>query len=130
VQTWVYLLAGPDWHGDVPKGITKVFRASTTTDYVIPRVFQGDDADDKRAVQGVLQQVMMYPLAEYDGTMKSTDWSKLQKVPSPTSGDEEVKWVVPERFFDVLPAALADAPPLPGEEARYAQLRRCSVGCW
>ena len=30
----------------------------------------------------------------------------------------------PEKFFDELPAILADAPPLPGEEARYAQMLR------
>ena len=29
----------------------------------------------------------------------------------------------PEKFFDQLPDILADAPPLPGEEARYAQMR-------
>jgi hypothetical protein len=38
------------------------------------------------------------------------------------SGQEETKWVFPEKFFDELPAVLADAPPLPGEEARYAQI--------
>jgi hypothetical protein len=27
------------------------------------------------------------------------------------------------RLFDELPAVLRDAPPLPGEEARYAQVR-------
>jgi len=31
--------------------------------------------------------------------------------------------VEPEKFFDVLPMVLADAPPLPGEEGRYAQVR-------
>jgi hypothetical protein len=38
------------------------------------------------------------------------------------SGDAETQWVFPEKFFDELPAVLADAPPLPGEEARYAQM--------
>ena len=38
------------------------------------------------------------------------------------TGDEEIEWVPPESFFDTLPAVLADAPPLPGEEARYAQV--------
>ena len=32
--------------------------------------------DDKRAVQAPLRQVVMYPLAEYDGTMKSIDWTQ------------------------------------------------------
>src|SRR5215467_13748162 len=74
-----YLLVGPDWKGEVPKGITKVFRASTNTGYVIPRVFQDDSLEDNKLVQGVTQQVMMYPLAEFDGKMKSRDWSKLPK---------------------------------------------------
>jgi hypothetical protein len=117
-----YMLVGPDWHGEVPKGITKVFRSSTNTGFVAPRVFQDDTPEDKRAVQSVLQQVLMYPLSEYDGTMKSKDWSKLQKIPSQSEGNEEVRWVVPEKFFDELPAVLADAPPLPGEETRYAQV--------
>src|SRR5215475_4965294 len=45
-----YLLVGPNWHGEVPKGITKVFRATTNTGFVAPRVFQDDSAEDKQAV--------------------------------------------------------------------------------
>jgi hypothetical protein len=111
----------------VPKGITQVFRSSTNTGFVVPRVFQDDTPDDKRAVQSVIQQIIMYPLAEYDGRMKSTDWSRLKKVPSTSSGEAENKWVFPEKFFDELPAVLADAPSLPGEESRYAQMRALLV---
>lgn len=118
-----YLLVGPDWHGDVPKGITRVFRSPTSTGFVAPRVFQDDTPEDKKAIQSVLQWIMMYPLAEYDGIMKSTDWSKLKKVPASATGDSESKWVFPEKFFDELPAVIEDAPPLPGEESRYAQMR-------
>ena len=117
-----YLLAGVDWHGAVPKGITQVFRCPTSTGFIVPRVFQDDTAEDKKAIQGVLQGIAQYPLADYDGTMKRTDWSKLKKVPGAT-GDTEAKWVFPEKFFDQLPLVLADAPPLPGEESRYAQMR-------
>jgi hypothetical protein len=122
-----YLLVGPDWRGQVPKGITKVFRSQTNTGFVAPRVFQDDTPQDKRAVQDVLQKIMMYPVAEFDGTMKSRDWSQLPKAPSTSSGDEETRWVVPETFFDELPDVLVDAPPLPGEEARYAQVRAVLV---
>jgi hypothetical protein len=118
-----YFLVGPNWQGDVPQGISKVFRSSTNTGFVVPRVFQDNTPEDKRTVQGVLQQIMMYPLSEYDGTMKSKDWSKMPKMPSRSSGEGETKWVVPEKFFDELAAVLDNAPPLPGEEARYAQMR-------
>lgn len=117
-----YLLAGPDWAGETPKGITRVFRASTRTGLAGPRIFQDDTAEDKRAVQDVLKQVMMYPLSEFDGTMQSINWSKLPRDKGAPPGETETRWVFPEKFFDELPAVLADAPPLPGEEARYAQV--------
>lgn len=117
-----YLLAGPNWRGDVPKGITRVLRASTSTGLVAPRVFQDDTPEDKQAIQRVLTGIVMYPLAEYDGQMKNIEWSKLPRAAGAPHGDEETRWVFPEKFFDELPAVLADAPPLPGEEARYAQV--------
>ncbi|WP_318915497.1 DUF1254 domain-containing protein [Sinorhizobium medicae] len=121
-QPGFYLLVGPNWQGEVPKGITKVFRSSTNTANVIPRVFQDDTADDKAAVQDVLKGITLYPLSEFDGTMKSVDWSALERTPADDSGSAETQWVVPEKFIDELPLVLADAPPLPGEEARYAQV--------
>lgn len=117
-----YLLVGPNWKGDVPKGITKVFRSPTDTGLAAPRIAQDDTPEDKRAIQAVLPGIMMYPLAEFDGRMKTMDWANLPRVPAPPSGDEETQWVVPEKFVDELPTVLADAPPLPGEEARYAQV--------
>lgn len=117
-----YLLIGPNWKSEVPKGITRVFRASSNTALVAPRVAQNDTPEDKRAIQGALTGIVMYPLAEYDGRMKTMEWSKLPKVPGAPHGEEETRWVYPEKFFDELPTVLADAPPLPGEEARYAQV--------
>src|ERR1700754_945561 len=117
-----YMVVGPDWHGEIPKGIAKVFRSPTRTGFIAPRIFQDDTPEDKHAIQSVLQQIMMYPLAEYDGTMKSTDWSSIKKIPAAAAGEAETKWVFPEKFLDQLPDILADAPPLPGEESRYAQM--------
>jgi hypothetical protein len=117
-----YLLVGPGWQGEVPKGITRVFRASTNTGLVAPRVAQDDTPEDKRAIQSVLPGIMMYPVSEYDGTMKTKDWANLPKARPPPATAEETQWVVPEKFVDELPLVFADAPPLPGEEARYAQV--------
>ena len=118
-----YLLVGPNWKGEAPKGIVKVFRAKTNTGFVIPRVFQDDAPQDRKAVQAVIAGVDMYPLSMFDGKMKRRDWAKQAKLPADkSSGDIETKWVVPEKFFDELPLVLKDAPPLPGEAARYAEV--------
>ena len=62
------------------------------------------------------------PACEYDGRMKSIDWSTIKKLPNVATGEAEIKWSPPKLFVGTLPAVLADAPPLPGEEARYAQV--------
>jgi hypothetical protein len=118
-----YLLVGRNWQGEVLKGITEVFHSSTNTGFIAPRVFQDDTQEDKLAIQKVLPQIMMYPMADYDGRMKSTDWKNIKKVSAAVSGEAESKWVFADKFFDQLPSVLADAPPLPGEESRYGQMQ-------
>lgn len=121
IQPGFYLLAGPDWKGKIPPGITGVFRSSTNTAFVFPRVFQDDTAEDKRVIQTVLQRISMYPLAEYDGIQKVIDWSRIQQGPAPTAQRAETRWVSPQKLLDELPLVFKDAPPRPSEEARYAE---------
>ena len=117
-----YLLVGPHWRGEAPPGIARVFRSPTNTGFVVPRVFKDDTPLDTLAVQPIIAAIDMYPLAHFDGSMKRRDWARQRTVPTLASGEGETRWVVPERFFDELPAVLDDAPPLPGEGARYAQV--------
>ena len=113
-----YMIVGPNWKGEVPAGITAVVRSSTELAFTAPRVFKDDTLEDTKAVQGVIDKVMFYPLSQFDGKMKSTDWSKLPHFPvQATKG--ETKWVVPEKFFDQLPGVMKLVSPLPGEEALY-----------
>jgi len=121
-----YLLVGPNWKGDVPDGITDVIHSSTALANTIPRVFMDDTDEDRAAIQKVVDQILVYPLSDFDGSMKTIDWSELADIPAPPSdgGDDgETKWVIPERFFDQLGQVLQNVPPLPGEDAMYAQFR-------
>ena len=120
-----YLMVGPNWNGDVPKGITKVFRCPTNTGFAAPRVFQDDTPEDKRVIQSVINQIVAYPLKNFDGTMKTIEWSKVPNIPGPKSdaSSGETKWVIPEKFFDQLGEALDIVDPLPGEQALYGQFR-------
>jgi hypothetical protein len=118
-----YLIVGPNWKGETPAGITAVMRSSTPLAFVVPRIFVDDTAEDQKAVQPVISQIVYYPLSEFDGRMKTKDWSKLPHFPAPPSkGKGETKWVNPETFFDELPAVMKQVPPLPGEEALYKEI--------
>jgi hypothetical protein len=117
-----YLLAGADWKGEVPEGITAAYRSSTRLGAVFPRVFQSDEPEDKKAVQQVLSRVNVYPLSEFDGREKTMDWSKIPTFPG-NEGSAEVKWVHPEQFVEGLADVLESVPPRPGEEALQAEFR-------
>ena len=113
-----YLMVGPDWKGETPAGITAVVRSSTSSAFAVPRIFMDDTAEDHAAIQSVINQIVFYPLSEFDGKVKTKDWSKLPHFPAPkTKGETE--WVNPETFFQQLPTVMKSVPPLPGEEALY-----------
>ncbi|WP_035346931.1 DUF1254 domain-containing protein [Edaphobacter aggregans] len=118
-----YLLAGPDWKGTTPNGIAGVFRSKTSLGIVIPRAFMDDTDEDRKAIQPVLQGILLYPLSKFTGQTQTKDWAAMPNYPAPSQGQEETKWVVPETFFDLLPAVMKEVPPLPGEEALYANIQ-------
>ncbi|GAA4974263.1 DUF1254 domain-containing protein [Yinghuangia aomiensis] len=120
-----YLLAPTGWDGQVPDGIKGVFRFDTRIAVCIPRVFMNDTDADRAAIQHSINQVMVYPLAEYTGAMRTTDWSQAPSFPAgdATAGEQETQWVDPDTFFDLLPAVLDEVPARPGEEALYGMFR-------
>ena len=78
-----YMIVGPSWKGEIPKGITAVVRSSTDLVFVVPRVFKDATPEDTAAVQPVIDQIVMYPLSQFDGKMKTKDYSKSPHFPVP-----------------------------------------------
>ena len=70
-----YLVVGPQWKGEKPAGIEAVVRSSTALANAIPRVLMDDTAQDRKAFQPVINQIVAYPLKDFDGKMKTKDWT-------------------------------------------------------
>ena len=118
-----YMIVGRNWNGETPKGITAVMRSPTDLVFFVPRIFKDSTPEDTAAVQPLINQVVMYPLSKFDGTMKTRDYSKSPDfpVPPPAPGAPkgENKWVKPGTYFDELRIVMKEVAPLPGEEALY-----------
>lgn len=121
-----YLLVGPNWKGKKPDGVQAIIRSPTALANAIPRIFMDDTDLDRQAIQKKINQVVFYPLKDFNGKMKSIDWKTTADIPNPNADSAsggETRWVVPEQFFDQFGQVLEMVPPLPGEEAMYAQFR-------
>ena len=122
------MVVGPNWKGETPAGIAGVVRSTTEFAVAMPRIFMDDTPEDHAAIQPALSQIQVYPLSQFDGKMKTMDWSKLPHSPVPKEktrpkySTKQPPWVDPAVFFDQLPAVMKQVPPMPGEEALYKRI--------
>ena len=115
-----YMIVGPDWQGETPPGIKKVFRASTAFSLAAFRT-QLFNADDMPNVEKVQAGYKAQPLSAYLG----------KPAPAPAA---EIAWpkidkeMVKTNFFEYLDFALQFAPATPDEQAIRAKLASIGVG--
>lgn len=115
-----FLVAGPDWNGEVPPGVTKVFRSSSQFSAVIFRT-QLFDAKDMPNVKRIQAGYKARPLSA---------WLNRPAPPAPAALDfpKIDKELAKLEFFEYLDFALQFAPAGPEEKAIREKLARIGVG--
>jgi hypothetical protein len=115
-----YLVAGPDWKGDTPSGIKKVFRSSTQFSLAAYRT-QLLNPDDMPNVVKIQSGYKVQPLSQY---LSQSPPPAAPAVSFPQINAEMVK----SGFFDYLGFALQFAPAGPEENEIRAKLARLGIG--
>jgi hypothetical protein len=114
-----YMVAGPDWKGETPPGIKKVFRSSTQFSAVAYRT-QLFNPEDMPNVVKIQAGYKVQPLSAY---LKKPAPPAAPAVDFPKIDKELVK----TGFFDYLAFALQFAPAGPEEKEIRAKLARLGV---
>ena len=115
-----YMVVGPDWKGETPAGIKKVFRSSTWFSAAAYRT-QLFNAEDMPNVVKVQAGYKVQPLSAY---LKQPAPPAAPAVDFPKIDKEMVK----TNFFEYLDFALQFAPAAPDETAIRAKLATIGVG--
>lgn len=115
-----YMVVGPDWKGETPVGIKKVFRSSTQFANTIYRtqLFGPDDMPNVEKVQAGYQ---VRPLSEF---LDKPAPAAALPVDFPAASTATIK----TNFFEYLDFALEFAPASPAEEEIRAKLAKIGVG--
>ena len=114
-----YMVAGPDWKGETPPGIKKVFQSSTQFSAVAYRT-QLFNPEDMPNVVKIQAGYRVQPLSQY---LKQPAPPAAPTVDFPKINKEMVK----TGFFDYLAFALQFAPAGPEEKEIRAKLARLGV---
>ncbi len=115
-----FLVVGPEWKGEVPAGIKKVFQSSSGFTIALFRT-QLFNADDMPNVIKVQDGYRVQPLSSY---LKAPAPVPALALEFPKANAELAK----TNFFEYLDFVLQFAPAGPGEEAIRAKLARIGVG--
>jgi hypothetical protein len=119
-EAGAYMVVGPDWNGETPAGIKKVFRSTTQFSVAGYRTQLFGPADMPNVVK-IQAGYKVQPLSAY------------LKQPAPPAPPEIIfpkidKEMVKTNFFDYLDFALQFAPPGPEEKEIRAKLARIGIG--
>ncbi len=115
-----YLVVGPDWKGEAPAGIKKVFTSSTQFSIAIIRT-QLFDAADMPKVEKIQ--------AGYKVQLLSSYLKQPARPAAPTINFPKIdKELVKSNFFEYLDFVLQFAPPAENEKEIRAKLAKIGIG--
>jgi hypothetical protein len=118
-----YLVAGPNWKGETPKEVKKVFRSETEFVFAVYRtqLFKPDDLDNVKKVQaGYKAQT----LSNFLGTAAPKAAPVIDFIKPLTPAEEKTS----PQFFNILNFVLQFCPTNPSETELMARFARIGVG--
>jgi hypothetical protein len=118
-----FLIAGPGWKGDTPKGVKKVFRSETEFVFAVYRtqLFSPDDLDNVKKVQAGYKAE---PLSAFLGQPAPAAAPAIDFI-KPLTPDEEKTSL---EFFNILNFTLQFCPTDPSETELMARFAKIGVG--
>jgi len=118
-----FLVAGPDWHGEIPKGIKRVFRSETEFVLALYRtqLFNPEDMDNVKKIQAGYR---VEPLSAFLGQPAPGAAPKIDFA-RPLPKDEEKTSL---EFFSILNFILNYCPIDPSEKELMGRFARINVG--
>ena len=118
-----FLIAGPGWKGETPKGVTKVFRSET--EFVFPvyrtQLFNPADLDNVKKVQAGYK---VQPLSAFLGQPAPAAAPAIDFIKPVTAADEKTSL----EFFNILDFILQFTPTVPSETELMARFAKIGVG--
>lgn len=119
----IYLIAGPNWKGEIPEGITKVIQTETELAVAIYRT-QLFDPEDMVNVKKLMEGYKAEPLSSFLGKPAPKESSNIKFI-KPLSAEEiKTSWKV----FQQLNFALQFCPTHPSETELMARFAKLDIG--
>ena len=119
----VYMIAGPNWQGEVPKSIAKVFHSETELVFAIYRtqLFNPADIENVKKIQAAYK---LQPLSSYLNTLPPQTVEPVNFIRPVTKEDLKVSL----KTFNILNFLLQFCPTHPSEKGLMERFAKIGIG--
>lgn len=109
-------IVGPDFRGELPEGITEVFKSPTNMNWLIGRL-QLNGPDDIPAVVEIQNQMALTPLSAWQlGERKQGTLSRALEMKVDVGPMHRVQAMSPQRFFTRMNELMVEQTPSPKDD--------------
>lgn len=121
------VIAGPDWDGDVPAGITLPaatlgLRMTTNLGWMIGRIYCSGTPEDVAAVHAIQDQLKLTPLAEFGADDIAPTGTVNPGIDMKTPPVDQVNDLAAEPYFGRVAGMLDSNPPYPADAPLLSRL--------
>ena len=121
-----YLIAGPDWSGNVPSG-AKLIVAPTNIVWILGRTYCTGTPEDYRAVHAIQDQYKLTPLSAYGKPYTPPTGRVDPSIDTKTAVRTQVNRMDGAAYFNLLAALMKDNPPALGDGVIVAKLASLGI---
>lgn len=125
-QAQTYVLTGPDWSGEIPKGLVQV-KSPTALVWILGRIYCTGNEDDYITLHALQDQYQSVPLSSYGLPYTPPLGEVLTNFDMKTGVRDQVNSMPIKTFFTYLAKLLKTNPPKPEDAALMARMAEIGI---
>ena len=125
-KSQTYVITGPRWEGEMPKGATR-YKSATDMVWIVGRTYTAGTDEDYEKVHAFQDKLSLVPLSAYGNDYTPPNGKVDPDIDMKTSTKDQVLKMDAATYFKLLAALMKDNPPTPADAPMVAQMAKIGL---
>ena len=121
-----YAITGPNWKGELPKGVTQ-YKSATNMVWIVGRTYTTGTAQDYKKVHSFQDKLSLVPLSAYGKDYTPPKGKLDPDIDMKTSTTDQVTKMGAGAYFKLLATLMKDNPPTDADDAMVSQMAKIGL---
>jgi hypothetical protein len=121
-----YVITGPHWKGELPKGVT-VYKSATNMVWIVGRTYTTGTEQDYEKVHSFQDKLSLIPMSAYGKQYTPPNGKVDPDIDMKTPTKDQVIKMDAAAYFKLLATLMKDNPPTPSDAPMVAQMAKIGL---